>query len=337
MKKLGKKLLVTMLALAMVFALSATAFAEGEAATAVPADGTYKITVETGEKMFKVVDASLKVENGKMTAVLTLSGTGYGYLYAGAVNADDTDPLEAVAEADRIPYVENEAGKYTYEVPVDALDKPLDFGSFSNKNHVWYDRHLTFDSSTLIPAEDGYYSITVETGEKMFKVVDALLKVENGKMTAVLTLSGTGYGYLYAGAVNADDTDTLETVAEADRIPYVENEAGKYTYEVPVASLNTALDFGSFSNKNHVWYDRHLTFKADTLAFVKNLGDEPATQEPAPAPSTGGNDNQNGTQPTETAAKDVPKTSDSSALPVMIALLILSGGAAVSLKKGQLS
>lgn len=186
------------------------------------------------------------------------------------------------------------------------------------------------EATSAVPA-DGTYKITVETGEKMFKVTDAELIVENGTMTAVVTLSGTGYGYLYAGTVNAGDTDGLDTVAEADRIAYVENEQGEYTYEVPVAALNKPLDFGSFSTKNQVWYDRHLTFKADTLAFIEGLETEPPVSEPSDDP--GSNDNQNAVQPTEKPAKDVPKTSDDSAIFVMIALLVLSAGAAVTLKK----
>lgn len=41
-------------------------------------------------------------------------------------------------------------------------------------------------------AADGTYSIEVETGAAMFKVVDCKLTVKNGLMSAVITLSGTG-------------------------------------------------------------------------------------------------------------------------------------------------
>lgn len=38
---------------------------------------------KTGAAMFKVVDCKLTVKNGLMSAVITLSGTGYDYLYMG--------------------------------------------------------------------------------------------------------------------------------------------------------------------------------------------------------------------------------------------------------------
>ena len=46
---------------------------------------------------------------------------------------------------------------------------------------------------------DGNYQVDVETGNKMFKVTNCILTSEKGKMYAVITLSGTGYDYLYMG------------------------------------------------------------------------------------------------------------------------------------------
>ena len=46
-------------------------------------NGTYPIEVESSSSMFRVVKASLTVEDGDMEAVLTLSGTGYLKLYMG--------------------------------------------------------------------------------------------------------------------------------------------------------------------------------------------------------------------------------------------------------------
>ena len=83
-------------------------------------------------------------------------------------------------------------------MPVDSIDEVLKIVSISQKYYdagntekMFYERTLTFDKATLVPA-DGEYEISVDTGEKMFKVVDAVLKVKDGKMTAVVTLSGTG-------------------------------------------------------------------------------------------------------------------------------------------------
>ena len=94
--------------------------------------------------MFRVIDCVLTSKNGKMTAVLTLSGTGYDYLCLGT--------KEEAAAADSstwIPYVADANGKYTYEIPVEALDNGIAVAAFSHKNQIWYDRILTFQSGTL--------------------------------------------------------------------------------------------------------------------------------------------------------------------------------------------
>ena len=43
----------------------------------------YEATAETGAAMFKVVKVKLTAKDGKMTALITLSGVGYNYLYLG--------------------------------------------------------------------------------------------------------------------------------------------------------------------------------------------------------------------------------------------------------------
>ena len=169
----------------------------------------------------------------------------------------------------------------------------------------------------------------------MFKVVDAVLKVKDGKMTAVVTLSGTGYTYLYAGQVNDSNTDVLDTVAEEDRIPVkaiVTNDEGKEQaqYEIPVASLDTPLAFGSFSANKQVWYARTMTFKADTLT--------PVAQDPAPVdpvePEDPKNDSDQTSQDNGTTDTNVPKTGDNMGLGLMMLLVVGgAGSAAVFYKK----
>ncbi len=109
--------------------------------------GTYPISVESSSSMFKVVDAQLTAKGGEMTAVLTLSGTGYGKLYMGTI-----EEAEADTDENTIPFVEDADGAYTYEVPVEALDADIDVAAWSIRKEQWYDRVLVFDSSSL-PAE----------------------------------------------------------------------------------------------------------------------------------------------------------------------------------------
>ena len=350
MKKTRRKFLTVVLILTMALTMSQAAFADSTGL----ADGDYKIEVSTGENMFKVVDCSLKVKDGKMTAEILLSGTGYYALYKGTAD----EALASYQAKDESQWIKYEGEKeYTsdsgqtktgrlYTVPVDSIDEVLKIVSISQKYYdagnpekMYYERTLTFDKATLVPA-DGEYEISVDTGEKMFKVVDAVLKVKDGKMTAVVTLSGTGYTYLYAGQVNDSNTDVLDTVAEEDRIPVkaiVTNDEGKEQaqYEIPVASLDTPLAFGSFSANKQVWYARTMTFQADTLA--------PVAQDPAPVDPAEPEDPKNDPEqtPQDNAATpdtkddtDVPKTGDNMGLGLMMLLVVGgAGSAAVFYKK----
>ena len=56
-------------------------------------DGEYDVEVKSSSSMFKITDCKLTVKDGEMTAVLTMSGTGYSQLFMGtgeeAVKADE--------------------------------------------------------------------------------------------------------------------------------------------------------------------------------------------------------------------------------------------------------
>ncbi len=121
------------------------------------------------------------------------------------------------------------------------------------------------DVSTLTPVtaadlEDGAYRIDVDSSSSMFRIVKAVLTVDDGKMSCTLTMSGKGYGKLYMG--------TAEDAAQAGEdecIPYVEDEDGAKTFTVPLESLNTEVDCAAWSIKKEAWYARTLVFLADTL------------------------------------------------------------------------
>lgn len=115
-----------------------------EQPTVIAADGIYKIAVESSAKMFKVEDCKLTVKKGAMTGAITLSGTGYTKLYLGTAKE-----AENAAEGSMIGYQTDKDGKYVFEVPVSSLDRPIPVAAYSLKNEKWYDRTLTFQSSTL--------------------------------------------------------------------------------------------------------------------------------------------------------------------------------------------
>ena len=84
----------------------------------IPKDGTYTgiVTHVSGTAtMFKINACELTVKNGKVTAKITLSGTGYDRLFLGtredALKADDSK---------LISYKKNKDGKYTYEFALEG-------------------------------------------------------------------------------------------------------------------------------------------------------------------------------------------------------------------------
>ena len=58
-------------------------------------DGTYEVTVDSSSSMFRIVQCELTVADGQMSAVMTMGGKGYRYLYLGtgeeACNASEDE------------------------------------------------------------------------------------------------------------------------------------------------------------------------------------------------------------------------------------------------------
>ena len=71
---------------------------------------------------------------------------------------------------------------------------------------------------------EGVYNIDVKSSSSMFRIVKCELNVSNGEMTAVMTLSGTGYEKLFMGtgeeALNSTDEECIF---------FVEDSEGMYT------------------------------------------------------------------------------------------------------------
>ena len=259
-----------------------------------PSNGIYNTTATTGAAMFKVQNVELTVKNGKMTALITLTGTGYDYLFMGTgAQAAAAGESQWIKYKDEVTYTqdgEQKSGR-RYEIPVSALDTPLPVASYSHKNAKWYDRTITISSKNLnktadLPAENapanGIYSTTATTGAAMFKVVNAQLTVKNGQIQALITLSGTGYDYLYIGTgAQASAAGQGQWVKWQDEVTYTENGAQKTgrRYVIPVSALGEPITVASHSESHNKWYDRTITF---STADLKKIGDLPAddTQDP---------------------------------------------------------
>ena len=227
-------------------------------------DGTYSIEVDSSSSMFNIIACELKVENGKMTAAMTMGGTGYLYVYMGT-----GEQAVAADKAEYIPFEENADGKHTYTVPVEALDDGISCAAFSKNKQKWYDRTLVFRADSL-PADafadgvittveslqlaDGSYMVDValEGGSGRASVESpAELTIQDGKATAKLVWSSANYDYM-----------------KVDGVQYnLINTEGNSTFEIPVTGFDynmpVSADTTAMSTPHEIDYT--LYFDSSTI------------------------------------------------------------------------
>ncbi|MBR3762368.1 MAG: sirohydrochlorin cobaltochelatase [Lachnospiraceae bacterium] len=236
-------------------------------------DGTYAIEVESSSSMFKIVKAELTVANGEMNAVITMSGTGYTKLYMGTA-----EKAAAAQEADCITFVEDADGAYTFTLPVEALDQPIDCAAFSQKKEEWYDRQLTFMASTIsdgtaveestvateeeapteVKVEDGIYSVEVTLGGGSGKTTitsPTTITVSGDSVIARIEWSSPNYDYMLVG--------------EEKYLPV--NTEGNSAFEIPVSAFDAEMpvigNTVAMSKPREIEYT--LTFHSNTMKAVE--------------------------------------------------------------------
>lgn len=239
-----------------------------------------KVVKENAEEfaMFKVSESTVVEKDGKLDIKIKTNNTGFDALSLGS--KDD------LLKTSVIEGTKDEEGAWTFHfnVPKEKAGQTIPVSLRKSKDQTWYDKQYLWmyipnpgETSTPDPVPNpnpapevnvanGIYSMDVVSSSSMFKVVDCILTAKDGKMSAVLTLSGTGYGYLYMG--------TKEEAASADQsswIPYQVNEEGKYTYTVPVEALDKEIAVAAYSIKKGIWYDRALTFQSETMKKIADL------------------------------------------------------------------
>ena len=227
-------------------------------------DGEYNITVDSSSSMFKITECSLKVENGEMTAKMTMSGTGYAYLYMGT-----GDEAATASESDYINYEDN-GGVHSFTVSVEALDKEIDCAAFSKKKEEWYDRKLVFRADSLpisafadgvvntaesLALADGEYTIdvTLEGGSGKSTVQSPTkLTVKNGEAFAELIWSSNNYDYMVV-----DGEKYLPVIMEENSV-----------FEIPVTvfdhKITVLADTTAMSQPHEIEYT--LYFDSDSLS-----------------------------------------------------------------------
>ena len=271
-----KKILALLLTVGMVLGLFAgcgnsnttpagTAAANPTAAAAADSlDGTYDITVESSSSMFNIEACQLTVADGKMTAAMTMGGTGYLYVFPGT-----GEEAAAASEDQYISFEENDAGKHVFTIPVEYLDKGVDCAAFSKNKEMWYDRTLVFQSVSLpqqawkesplktvadLSLADGTYqvAVTLEGGSGRASVTSPTkLVIADGKATATIEWSSSNYDYMKVDDVQYDPVNT----------------EGNSVFEIPVSGFDWKMpvlaDTTAMSTPHEIEYT--LTFDSASL------------------------------------------------------------------------
>ena len=224
-------------------------------------NGTYQIEVESSSSMFRIIDAKLNVYNENMSVIMTLSGVGYSHLYMGKKE----DALIA-KESEYIYYSENENGKYTYEVPVKALDCDVDCAAWSIKKEKWYDRVLVFKSDLLpesafksdLLLKNGKYFIDISlnggTG-RVSLVSPSQITIEDRKIIARIEWNSPYYDYIIV------DDNKYEPI----------NTEGNSIFEIPLNNieddLNIIANTTAMSNPHKIEYT--LSFDLNSIKSME--------------------------------------------------------------------
>ena len=239
-----------------------------------------KVVKENAEEfaMFKVSESTVTKKDGELEITIKTAKAHYDALYLGS---KDDLLKSSIIEGTK---TEDGGMTFTFKVPQAQAGQTIPVSLRRSKDQTWYDTmylwmYIPNPSPNPMPdpeptptptpeatVANGIYSMDVTSSSSMFKVVDCILTAKDGKMSAVLTLSGTGYGYLYMG--------TKEEAASADQsswIPYQVNKEGKYTYTVPVEALDKEIAVAAYSIKKGIWYDRTLTFRSETMKKIADL------------------------------------------------------------------
>ncbi len=263
-------------------------------------DGVYEVEVESSSSMFQIEKAELTVSDSRMTAALTLGGTGYLKLYMGTgveAAADERDSY--------IGYEEDAEGKYVYTIPVEALDEPIDCAAFSKRKEKWYDRSLLFRADSLpegavlvelpdyeeleriarekrieaMKSEKEQKEASSEESQKTVSEEPSIIEMEDGEYAINVDLEGGSGrttvtspaglivkdGYAYARIEWSSSNYDYMLVGGEKYLPI--NEEGYSTFEIPIVVFDEPMevvgDTTAMSTPHEVDYT--LTFHSDSI------------------------------------------------------------------------
>ena len=245
--------------------------------SAYPTTNSYSLNFER--------ESSVSISGDQATVTWVTQAGLYDRLYIGnTVDSEEVKEANAIVPQDRSD-IASGYKSFTFTMPVSELGKEFSYSVRTVKTGEWSTKDARAfingilektgelpdptpdpNPGVVVPA-DGIYKVNnVVSSSGMFRVVGCTLTVKNGKMSAVLTLSGTGYDYLYLG--------TKEEAAKADKslwVPFKEDNNGKYTYTVLLESLDKEIAVAAFSHNKQSWYDRTLVFHSDSLEKIGDI------------------------------------------------------------------
>ena len=106
-------------------------------------DGTYEVKVDSTSPFFKVRKGEIIVEDGQITARITIASTSYLYVFLGTGADAGTEKNDGWLEPEIVD------GRTVFTFPIDALDNAIDCAAYSKARQQWYDRKLVFNASSL--------------------------------------------------------------------------------------------------------------------------------------------------------------------------------------------
>lgn len=228
-------------------------------------NGVYPVVVSSSSSMFKITECELTVQDGTMSAEMTMSGTGYKWLFMG-----NGETAENSSESDYIPFVE-ENGVHKFTVPVEALDMGIECTAFSVNKEKWYDRTILFRADSL-PVEafaDGM-SNTIES-----------LGITDGEYTVEVTLEG-GSGkagiYPHTQMTVKDGKATARIIWKSSNYDYMIIDGEKYlpltdiensAFEIPIDVFDIKIPVSADTTAMSTPHEIDYTLYFDSSTIVK--------------------------------------------------------------------
>ena len=189
-------------------------------------DGTYVIETDCTSPFFRILEAKLTVEDGRMNAVLTMSSKSYLFVYMGTAQEAAEAPFE-----DYIPLDETD-GRQTFSVPVEALNAPVECAAYSRSREKWYGRQILFDAGSLPPGAVRFPVPDYSRIEKAIRLYDR----EKGTDTKaeLYSLYARDEAQTEQSGAGQDGTTGKEN-GEGPQPVSMEEEDGEYSIEVDLS------------------------------------------------------------------------------------------------------